>query len=69
MAANHFNDGTNSIFKALRDNTDGAQNMFLSEFIRVMEKYPWCDGINIGLDKGPFSSGFFYLLEKMEIYN
>ena len=38
------NDGANSIFRALRDNTNGAQEMFLSEIIRIMEKYPWCDG-------------------------
>lgn len=46
------NDGTNSIFKALRDNTNGAQDMFLSELIRIMQKYPWCDGIDIDLEKG-----------------
>ncbi len=46
------NDGTNSIFKALRDNTNGAQDMFLSELIRIMEKYPWCDGIDIDLERG-----------------
>ena len=46
------NDGSNSIFKALRDNTDGAQDMFLSELVRIMEKYPWCDGIDIDLEKG-----------------
>lgn len=46
------NDGTNSIFKALRDNTDGAQDTFLTEIIRIMEKYPWCDGIDIDLEKG-----------------
>lgn len=46
------NDGTNSIFRALRDNTDGAQDMFLSEIVRIMEKYPWCDGIDIDLEKG-----------------
>ena len=34
------NDGTNSIFAALRDNTDGAQDTFLSEIVRIMEKYP-----------------------------
>ena len=34
------NDGTNSIFKALRENTDGAQDMFLSELVWIMEKYP-----------------------------
>lgn len=46
------NDGSNSIFKALRDNTDGAQDMFLSEIVRIMEKYPWCDGVDIDLEKG-----------------
>lgn len=46
------NDGTNSIFKALRDNTEGAQDKFLSELIRIMQKYPWCDGIDIDLEKG-----------------
>lgn len=46
------NDGTNSIFKALRDNTNGAQDMFLSEIVRIMQKYPWCDGIDIDLEKG-----------------
>ncbi len=46
------NDGTNSIFKALRDNTDGAQDIFLSEIVRIMEKYPWCSGIDIDLEKG-----------------
>ena len=46
------NDGANSIFRALRDNTNGAQEMFLSEIIRIMEKYPWCDGIDIDLERG-----------------
>ena len=46
------NDGSNSIFKALRDNTNGAQDKFLSEIIRIMEKYSWCDGIDIDLEKG-----------------
>lgn len=46
------NDGTNSIFKALRDNTNGAQNTFLSELVRIMEKYPWCDGVDIDLERG-----------------
>ena len=31
------NDGANSIFKALRDNTDGAQDTFCSELVRIME--------------------------------
>ena len=46
------NDGTNSIFKALRENTGGAQDKFLSELVRIMEKYPWCDGVDIDLEKG-----------------
>lgn len=46
------NDGTNSIFKAIRDNTGGAQDKFLSELVRIMQKYPWCDGIDIDLEKG-----------------
>ena len=46
------NDGTNSIFAALRDNTDGAQDTFLSELIRIMEKYPFCSGVDIDLEKG-----------------
>lgn len=33
------NDGTNSIFKAIRDNTSGAQDKFLSELVRIMQKY------------------------------
>ena len=46
------NDGMNSIFRALRDNTNGAQDMFLSELVRIMQKYPWCDGVDIDLEKG-----------------
>ncbi|MEO2825189.1 glycosyl hydrolase family 18 protein, partial [Escherichia coli] len=33
-------------------NTNGAQELFLSELIRLMEKYPWCDGIDIDLERG-----------------
>ena len=54
------NDGTNSIFAALRDNTDGAQDTFLSEIVRIMEKYPWCDGIDIDLEKG--DGGIQYMI-------
>lgn len=46
------NDGANSIFKAIRDNTDGAQDNFCSELVRIMEKYPWCSGVDIDLEKG-----------------
>ena len=46
------NDGANSVFVALRENTDGAQDKFLSEIVRIMKKYPWCDGIDIDLERG-----------------
>lgn len=46
------NDGANSVFKALRDNTEGAQDKFCSELVRIMQKYPWCSGVDIDLEKG-----------------
>ncbi|MCD8015565.1 MAG: glycosyl hydrolase family 18 protein, partial [Lachnospiraceae bacterium] len=46
------NDGYNSIFAALRDNTDGAQDTFLTELVRIMEEYDFCDGIDIDLEGG-----------------
>ena len=42
-----MNHGTASIFTALRNNTGGAKDTFLSEIVRIMEKYPWCAGIDI----------------------
>lgn len=46
------NDGANSVFKALRDNIGGAQDKFCSELVRIMQKYPWCAGVDIDLEKG-----------------
>lgn len=46
------NDGANAIFKALRDNTGGAKDKFLTELVRIMQKYPWCAGVDIDLEKG-----------------
>ncbi|MCI2061740.1 MAG: glycosyl hydrolase family 18 protein [Eubacteriaceae bacterium] len=46
------NDGIGSIFTALRENTGGAQDIFLSEIIRIMEKYTWCAGVDIDLERG-----------------
>ncbi len=39
-----MNHGTASIFTALRNNTNGAKDKFLTELVRIMEKYPWCAG-------------------------
>ena len=47
-----MNHGTASIFTALRNNTGGAKDTFLSEIVRTMEKYPWCAGIDIDLERG-----------------
>jgi spore germination protein YaaH len=47
-----MNHGTASIFTALRNNTGGAKTMFLSEIVRIMQKYPWCAGIDIDLERG-----------------
>ena len=47
-----MNHGTASIFTALRNNTDGAKDKFLSEIIRIMNKYPWCSGVDIDLERG-----------------
>ena len=46
------NDGISSVFKALREDTNGAQNKFLTELIRIMKKYPWCSGVDIDLERG-----------------
>lgn len=47
-----MNHGTASIFTALRNNTGGAKDMFLEELVRIMEKYPWCAGVDIDLERG-----------------
>lgn len=46
------NDGANSVFRAIRENTNGAQDKFLTEVVRIMEKYPWCAGVDIDLERG-----------------
>lgn len=40
------------MFTALQENTDGAQDTFLTELVRIMEKYPWCAGVDIDLERG-----------------
>jgi spore germination protein YaaH len=47
-----MNHGTASIFTALRNNTNGAKTKFLSEIVRIMNKYPWCAGVDIDLERG-----------------
>lgn len=47
-----MNHGTASIFTALRNNTNGAKDKFLTELVRIMEKYPWCAGVDIDLERG-----------------
>lgn len=47
-----MNDGAASIFTALRENTNGAKTKFLSELVRIIQKYPWCTGVDIDLERG-----------------
>jgi len=47
-----MNHGTASIFTALRNNEGGAKTTFLSEIVRIMQKYPWCAGVDIDLERG-----------------
>lgn len=47
-----MNHGTASIFTALQHNTNGAKDKFLTELVRIMEKYPWCAGVDIDLERG-----------------
>ena len=47
-----MNHGAASIFTALRNNESGAKTKFLSELVRIMQKYPWCAGVDIDLERG-----------------
>lgn len=47
-----MNNGVASIFTALRNNANGAKDKFLRELVRIMQKYPWCAGIDIDLERG-----------------
>jgi len=47
------NDGYQSIFQALLDNTNGAQDKFLSEINRILDQYSsFAFGIDIDLERG-----------------
>jgi spore germination protein YaaH len=48
----YMNNGTASIFTALRNNESGARDTFLSELVRIMANYPWCNGVDIDLERG-----------------
>jgi len=43
--------GTASIFTALWNNANGAKDKFLTELVRIMQKYPWCAGVDIDLER------------------
>jgi spore germination protein YaaH len=46
-----YNDGSTAVFSALR-NDQAAQAMFLSELVRILDKYPYANGIDIDLERG-----------------
>ena len=47
------NDGILSRFRAIVENTGGAQDMFINELHRILDMYPWAAGVDIDLEKGP----------------
>ena len=47
------NDGILSRFKAIVDNTGGAQDKFISELHRILDARPYAAGVDIDLEKGP----------------
>jgi spore germination protein YaaH len=47
-----MNHGTAGVFTALRNDEGGAKTRFLSELVRIMDKYPWCAGVDIDLERG-----------------
>ncbi|MDP3058844.1 MAG: glycosyl hydrolase family 18 protein, partial [bacterium] len=47
------NDGVFSRFKAIVDNTGGAQDMFVSELHRILDARPYAAGVDIDLEIGP----------------
>jgi hypothetical protein len=47
------NDGILSRFRAIVENTGGAQDLFISELHRILDMYPWAAGVDIDLEVGP----------------
>lgn len=46
------NDGDEAVFRSLVANAS-YQDTFLSELHRILDRYPWCDGVDIDLERGP----------------
>lgn len=46
------NDGILSRFRAFVENTNGAQNRFISELHRILDMYPFAAGVDVDLEKG-----------------
>ena len=47
-----MNHGVDSRFTAIRENINGAQDVFISEIHRILDKYPWAVGVDIDLERG-----------------
>ena len=63
------NDGIASRFVAIVNNTDGAQDTFISELHRILDKYPWADGVDIDLENGPTDNQAGVIALAQRIYN
>lgn len=46
------NDGFESLFRAILTDQQ-AQNRFILEIHRILDRYSWCDGVDIDLERGP----------------
>ena len=50
------NDGIGSRFTAIVNNTNGAQDLFISELHRILDLYPFAAGVDIDLEVGPLDN-------------
>lgn len=63
------NDGIASRFAAIVANTGGAQDTFISELHRILDTYPWADGVDIDLENGPTDNQAEVIALAQRIYN
>ncbi len=63
------NDGIASRFAAIVNNTDGAQDKFISELHRILDTYPWAAGVDIDLENGPTANQAGVIALAQRIYS
>lgn len=63
------NDGILPRFEAIVNNTGGAQDMFINELHRILDMYPFADGVDVDLEKGPNDNPDGVVALAKRIYN